>query len=189
MPSLQRFEGCSQLPGDATTGIRRAVAPTLVDHPMTAEAKFSVHRDPVWRDRADFIINAKLPEEGRYEQLWARKITDDTFELCCVPFFLYGFALGDILQTCDMDGRNYVVNGVVTHSGRHVFRAHFPHPSAALTEIVERRLIEIGAEIEWSSATLVAIDARDRTIAEQIVDFLDERAEHGELLYETGQSA
>lgn len=50
---------------------------------MTAEEKFSIHREPAWRDKANFVINAKLPEEGRFEQLWTRQVCEDTFELCC----------------------------------------------------------------------------------------------------------
>lgn len=69
--------------------------------------RFSVHREPVWRDRANFVVNAPLPEEGRYEQLWSRQLSDDCFEVCCIPFFLYDVALGDVVQTKPQAGRKY----------------------------------------------------------------------------------
>jgi len=36
----------------------------------------AVHKAPVWRDRADFVIRATLPEEARAEQVWARQAGD-----------------------------------------------------------------------------------------------------------------
>lgn len=153
---------------------------------MTAE-KFSTHDKPAWRERADFIINAKLPEEGRFEQLWTRKVSDDTFELCCIPFFLYDVALGDIVRTADVDGRRYLLDKVVKPSGRYVFRVHFGRSPECRDEVAER-LTELDAVLEWSSATLLAIDARNLRHAQQIADFLQERADLHQLIYETGKS-
>lgn len=155
---------------------------------MKAAEEFSTHSDPVWRDRANFIINARLPEEGRWEQLWARKVSNDTFEICCIPFFLYDIALGDIVQTQDYRGRKYVFAKVREPSGRYVFRAHFGPSLNSREEIVDR-LTELGAGMEWSSATLLAIDALDLTHAQQIANFLKQRADLGELIYETGRTA
>jgi hypothetical protein len=75
--------------------------------------RFSTHKEPVWRGRANFIINAKLPEDGRFEQLWVRKVAEDAFELCCIPFFLYDVALGDVVQTRESGGRKYMLARVV----------------------------------------------------------------------------
>jgi hypothetical protein len=149
--------------------------------------KFSTHDKPAWRERADFIINAKLPEEGRFEQLWTRKISDETFELCCIPFFLYDVALGDIVQTEDSDGRRYLLAKVVKPSGHYVFRAHFARSGPSPDEVVER-LTELGVQMEWSSPTLLAIDARNLDHAQQIADFLRAQADQGQLIYETGKS-
>lgn len=41
--------------------------------------KVAVHDQPVWRDRSDFIINAELAEEGRFEQLFVRRLGEDRF--------------------------------------------------------------------------------------------------------------
>jgi hypothetical protein len=74
----------------------------------------------VRRDKANFVIDAKLPEEGRFEQLWARQVTQNTFELCSIPFFLYDVALGDIVQTHEAFGRKYMLDRVLRPSG-HVY--------------------------------------------------------------------
>lgn len=61
----------------------------------------AVHRDPVWRDGADFIIAARIDPGDTgvdTEQLWARRIDDGRHELCCIPFFAYDLALGEHAQ-------------------------------------------------------------------------------------------
>ena len=68
-----------------------------------------------------------------------------------------------------------------------MFRAHFGRSSTIHKEVGER-LTEMGAAMEWSSATLLAIDALDFPHAQQIGDFLNERADLGQLVYETGKT-
>jgi Domain of unknown function (DUF4265) len=90
--------------------------------------EFVVHEQPVWRARANFLIHAELPQQycpKRFEQLWARHLGDDMFEVCCIPFFIYDLALGDVVATSAKSGRKYVIDKVVTPSGRYVFRAWF----------------------------------------------------------------
>jgi|HubBroStandDraft_2_1064218.scaffolds.fasta_scaffold979647_2 hypothetical protein len=44
------------------------------------QQEFVVHRDPVWRERSNFIVHAELPEKDRpkrFEQLWARQLSED----------------------------------------------------------------------------------------------------------------
>jgi hypothetical protein len=45
------------------------------------------------------MIGAELAEEDRDEQLWARQVGDRRFEICCIPFFVYDMALGDVVET------------------------------------------------------------------------------------------
>ena len=81
----------------------------------------AIHENPVWRDESDFIIRAYLEEnKGRneWEQLWAKRLDDRRFSLCCIPFFAYNLALGDEVET---DG-SYVVEGVVRPSGQFTWR-------------------------------------------------------------------
>lgn len=47
------------------------------------------HNEPAWRDRANFVIAADIagsPDKREWEQLWARKLSDTRFEICCIPF-------------------------------------------------------------------------------------------------------
>ncbi len=143
----------------------------------------AVHEVPVWRDRANFVIGAPLCERGRAEQLWARQVGDQRFEICCVPFFPYDAALGDVVEA----DANYDVVRVVERSGRFVFSVWFGeafHPRQKVAD----ELGELGALLEWSSANLLAVDAADEAHAQVIADHLAEQEREGLLMYETGRS-
>lgn len=158
---------------------------------MTTPAdEFVLHQEPVWRDRSNFIINAELPEKDRpkrYEQLFARQVADDRYEICCIPFFLFDVALGDEVTTAPTSDRKYVVEKVVQPSGRYVFRVWFGESFQPRDEIADE-LKALGSLIEWSSPNLLAVDAVDHEHAQQVADFLAERERTGQLIYETGRS-
>ncbi len=159
--------------------------------PSATDSEFIVHPEPVWRELADFIINAELePEDAphRFEQLWTRKVDENRFEVCCIPFFLFDVSLGDIVETAPKDSRRFVLSRVVQPSGRYVFRVWFGesfHPRDEIAGELQR----LGALIEWSSRNLLAVDATDGGHAQRIADFLHEREQQGQLLYETGRTA
>jgi hypothetical protein len=158
---------------------------------MTAPAdEFVLHQTPVWRDRSNFIINAALAEKHRpkrYEQLFAKQIAEDRFEICCIPFFLFDIALGDVVTTSPTGDRKYVVDKVFQPSGRYVFRVWFGESFQPRDEVAAD-LEGLGCLIEWSSPNLLAVDAVDDAHAQQIADFLAERERAGQLIYETGRS-
>lgn len=108
----------------------------------------ATHQDPVWRERSNFIFGANLAEENRWEQLWGRQVGNLQFEICCVPFFVYGMALGDVVETDD----DYMSIGVVKASNRAVFRVWFGGSSYPKDEI-ETRVRELDGLVEWSSKT------------------------------------
>lgn len=79
------------------------------------------------------------------------------------------------------------MEGVAVPSGRYVFRAWFGYTSYPPERIAEE-LTALGSLVEWSSRTLLAIDAVDAEHAQRLVDFLAEREQTGQLVYETGRS-
>lgn len=149
---------------------------------MTARVD-AVHDAPVWGDRANFVIGAPLREEGRAEQLRVRQVGDQRFEICCIPFFLYDVALGDVVET----DAGYDLVRVVERSGRFVFRVWFGDAFHPRQEVADE-LTELGALLEWSSANLLAIDAADETHAQTIADYLAEQESKGRLMFETGRT-
>jgi hypothetical protein len=152
---------------------------------LTTDDGVFVHAAPVWRERANFIIRAQLPETNaprRYEPLWARKISDDTFELCCIPFLLYGISLGDIVATDD----GFVVQRVLQSTKRSTFRvwlAESTHDRNSLISDLE----ELGALWEWYSDNLLAVDAADETIARNVAALLSEHESRGNFVFESGR--
>jgi hypothetical protein len=152
--------------------------------------EFVIHSDPVWREHANFIIHAALTEENaprRFEQLWVRQRADNQFEVCCIPFFIYDVALGDIVLTSSTESLRYVVESVAAPSGRYVFRVWFGQSFHPRDEIASE-LTALGSLIEWSSRNLLAVDAADGEHAQFIADFLMDRQKAGHLIYETGRS-
>lgn len=145
----------------------------------------AVHQEPVWRERSNFIIAAELAESDvKTEQLWARQLDEHRFEICCIPFFVYDLALGDVVETDD----TYLVRSVVKPSGRFVFRVWFGESFHPRDEIAER-LEALGAVLEWSSPNLLAVDAADEELAKVISGWLLEQEQQGHLVYETGKTA
>ncbi len=88
------------------------------------------HDFPVWRKKANFILALNLeesdvPKNWKWEQIWAMQVENNIFEVCCIPFFAYGVALGDLVTTHTLNGKQYVVNKVVERKGHSTFRIWF----------------------------------------------------------------
>ena len=146
------------------------------------------HNEPVWRQRANFIIAADIsanPEKREWEQLWARLVDGDRFEICCIPFFVYDLALGDQVEVDE----NHVLRRVVQPSGHYTFRVWF---GESKDPAGRDRVIEVlrskGCEYEWSSENLLAIDAATQSIAQETADVLAELQTEGRLTFETGRT-
>jgi hypothetical protein len=144
----------------------------------------------VWRNRANSVGCAELSEKDlpkRFEQLFAKRVAEDLFEVCCIPFLLFDIALGDVVATAPLGDLDHVVTKVVESSGRYVFRVRFNEASRPRGEIAEE-IRALGSLIEWSSRNLLALDAIDQEHAQRVVDFLAEREQAGQLTFDTGQS-
>lgn len=153
----------------------------------------ATHLDPVWRDRSNFIIAADISHDAdgsEWEQLWSRQVDESRFELCCIPFFAFDLALGDIVEAGPHAGRQYVVRRVIEPSGHYTFRVWFGDaqlPDARDEVVVELTLL--AGALEWSSENLLALDAADCETAQGLADFLAERELLGHLKFETGRTA
>ncbi len=145
------------------------------------QTREATHREPVWRERSDFVIGADL-EGGDSEQLFVRQLGPRRFELCCIPFFTYGMSLGDVVETDDQ----YTVMRVVERRGHRTFRVWFGDSFAPRDEIAQE-LADLGALLEWSSTNLLAVDAADDETAQAVVDYLQKRQTSGDLIYEDGE--
>jgi hypothetical protein len=107
---------------------------------MTDPTEFVLHQQPVWREQSNFTISAALPERDfpqRFEQLFARQLGEDRSQICCIPFFIYNVALGDIVTTMPNGDRKYVMKSVVEPSGRYVFRVWLGEAFQPREEVVQ----------------------------------------------------
>lgn len=152
-----------------------------------------MHNDPAWRERANFIITAPLEESGseqrfRWEQLWAKQLGDNRFEVCCIPFFIYDVDIGDEVETTDLASKKYVLSRVLKKSGRLTFRVWLT--AGAQREAIMEEIKDRGHLIEerWPGSKLLAIDAADDASAKTLVDLLHEKETRGLLNYETGRT-
>ena len=155
---------------------------------MTAsDDVFQTHQQPAWRERANFIVMAPLPERHHYEQMWARQEADDLFELCCIPFFAHDLALGDVVRTETRGDQTRLIAEVARPSGRWTFRLWLGKSNEDRL-VVEAEMINLGALTEWSSENLLAVDALDATQAQALADVLAAGEYAGRWMYETGRS-
>ena len=123
------------------------------------------HERPVWE--SDFIIRVDLAKFGmadRFEQLWVKRIGDQQFQVCSIPFFPYGVSLGDIVQTDD----DFTLRSVVTRSGRKKLRI------AILIDDAEKRIFDLLQRWVTASTLLYEWYARDYLA----VDLPPEMPEH-----------
>jgi len=136
------------------------------------EGKSFQHLNPVWREKANFIIGASVPpleeksKEEMWEQLWARRIDDKHYEICCIPMFAYGLALGDVVET----DRRYMIVNVARKSGRVAIRVWFHEktPLEKRDEIVNE-ILDVECLLEWYSQHLLGIDS-DSLLKTQSLD-------------------
>ena len=159
---------------------------------MKNAEKIATHDYPVWREKADFIIASRLGEElgiddllGR-EQLWARKVDSNSFELCCIPFFVYGLALGDIVGTQRFGSRQYVVDEVISPSGHRTFRVFFESLLRWNEIIDEITLPGCAVEVRWQRCKLIAVDAASANECQSLRSYLTELEKRNEISWETG---
>ena len=138
------------------------------------------HEEPIWRSESNFIIVADV--DGEREQLWARQVSEHTFKICCIPFFVYNLALGDIVET----DASYCVTKVVERSGRFVFRVVNSSGSKSSLESIVKRLEEFGALVERSSESMIAIDTENEQAAKDVSGWLSQLELDGHIQYETG---
>ena len=154
---------------------------------------WKVHQTPVWRDRANFIINVivEVEPDGRkiWEQLWSEQTGENLFRLCCITFFVYDLNLGDEVETRAEGEHRHVVDRVVRRSEHYTFRVWFG--GSENPEVRAEVMAEVGRQggmFEWYSRNLLAISVASAR-AQEVADYLHGRQASGALVYETGRSS
>jgi hypothetical protein len=144
----------------------------------------------VWRDRAIGVIRALVPKspdgERWFEQLWARKIDERKYELCCIPFTTYDYALGDVVDVGPGDDSTYLIHDVIERSGRAVFRVWMAESAGETWDELQGMLRFRKLLFEFRKPALVAIDVADEVAASDLETELRKFEQAGKLKYERG---
>jgi hypothetical protein len=145
----------------------------------------ATHPNPVWRDRADYIVMADLSPEmpDRYEQLWARRVRPGVFELCCLPFFLYGAALGDEFIVREVDG-DVILDRVTRRSGHDVLRVGLRRHAVSEHEELHRAIAQSGLPHEWHASGYVAVDIAGGDVPSDLAGTVERLSAGGLVEYE-----
>jgi uncharacterized protein DUF4265 len=123
--------------------------------------KIATHLNPVRRPVPSFMLRAALDDvggDGDFEQIWTKRVGDDRFEVCCIPFFAYDLALGDVVRADAASG--YVIQAVERRSGNGVVRVAVKRPEDI--DAVHVRLHDLLGRVEylceWFAPGYVAVD-------------------------------
>ena len=133
-------------------------------------------------------------DDGSWEGLAGLSVAEDVARVMAVPVFAYGIGLGDEVRVRAGDN---AATGLVRSAGNRTFRVVFPRtgapfPRSGPPEPDERwrtllaDLEPHGCWLDVYSPRLVAVSAEaDR--AEDVMRYLTEREERGELAFEAGR--
>lgn len=148
-----------------------------------------VHNFPIWREKANFILavaltNPDVPSEWKWEQIWARQIEENIFEICCIPFFAYGLALGDLVDTQTVEEKNYVIKSLVKSSTNQTIRVWIL--DLANKDSIVESIIKLGCLVEFrgENSKLISIATITNSSAERVRNYLSKMELDGFLNYE-----
>jgi hypothetical protein len=141
------------------------------------------HFAPVWP--SDFFIRADLSGHGMtgcFEQLWVKKVGEMQFQICCVPFFTYGIALGDTVQTDD----KFTFQRVILKAGHKTLRIAVANKSKQdhLHETLHAWVGHTGLPYEWYSPGFVGVDLPVNPAGKVNMSALEPLIEAGEISVE-----
>ena len=160
----------------------------------TAPEPNNRHPGAQWLGMADVAIYVDLTEhelEGSWEQVPCKMIDEDRFQVCCIPFFTYNLALGDIV-TAGAAGDNFpTFQKVIERSGYWTIRVSFvdtdPDLRPAVLSDTIQWLTGKGCAFEWESHEYVAVNVLTEQLTDEIAEYLWGRMNEGVLTYEVGQ--
>ncbi|MGS2590056.1 DUF4265 domain-containing protein [Streptomyces hebeiensis] len=152
--------------------------------------KFIVHDNPVHRGKSNYIARVDLTPfglDGEVEQLWLQQLEDGSFEVCCIPFRVYGMSLGDIVSLSP-DG--VMVARLVRKSGRRALRVLLM-PTADSSNVasgIEAEVSRLDLLSEWSGDRHVAIDVPIGSDVATLISLLEREEAESRVFWEWGDA-
>ncbi len=157
--------------------------------PSIPDEKIATHPHPIWQDQANYIIMAECEIDGKKykEQLWTKRLGDNHFRICCIPFFLKNVHLGDEVDTTLKDGVPYLLHSVLKPSGHQTFRIWFQKSAPKELYISLPQMIQKHQGlIEWSSTHLLTVSSSSQKCTESLIPLFEKEMEKGNIVWERG---
>lgn len=151
------------------------------------------HQYPLWKDNTTTWIYAHITDRGHagrlydgLEQIPASHESGNNYQICCVPLGIYGYALGDVVETIKSGNMRYI-SGIVSRSGHYTLRLMYsPGSNLDIHKRVAEELSSLGCSVEREDDRRCAIDAPDRKSADLALTFLKGYADSSLLICESG---
>lgn len=124
---------------------------------------------------------------GMVEQVWLRENEEGGgYEVCCIPFYAYGLALGDVVEKTDSN----TVGTLVSKAGHRVLRVFFaaPPPSADSRSALRVAVESAGLLSEWNVDRHVAIDVPGASAVQPVFAAVQGEIENGTAFWEWNDS-
>jgi hypothetical protein len=141
----------------------------------------ATHAHPVLRDHANYIFRCRVEATGdrlEWEQMWGKMITENVYKLCCIPFFVYGLSLEDVIKI-DANGNAEILEKSLNATIR-IWIAEADHRKKAA--FVETAL-ELCDQAENHSTDLIALSVCKERFA-RLVTFLERESAPAGVTFE-----
>lgn len=157
--------------------------PRETSHPY---ATIQGHRSPTFGVLGDSSVLYWIEGEGQdslYEELVTRHLAGNRVQLMCIPFFVYGLSILDVIQL----NEDSVVEGVVERSGYSCVRiALSDHACETTIRSISEFVMQRRILAEWSSWMLLVLAIPDSSTEAKLIEMLADLQYRGELTWEWG---
>lgn len=158
---------------------------------FTAEKELKTHPHPAWQDRSDYLLQVPIEHEGDnefFEQLSTRRVGEKRHEVCCIPFFIYDLALGDIVEVHEANSGRADNFTTIEPSGHETYWVWIDDncPISEL-ERIRGKLAEHEIEHEGFGFKLLAIDLPLTTSSDILDEIFAESVAKGLLKYNSSR--
>ncbi len=151
-------------------------------------AKIHYHSRPADEWEADALIYALADERGLHvEQLWAKQVREEVYQVCSVPFFCYNIHLDDLVQVTIHHDNLKCVSNLVERSEQYTLRIWLNStPLEERSRILDMIRAKIGGVWETKDSGLIAVSVRGIENATNAYQLLQNLEDEGLLSFETG---
>jgi Domain of unknown function (DUF4265) len=159
---------------------------------VSDDPTLATHAIPARLDPDAVLVDVDLEAfgmPGRREQLSTSQVSPDRFEVCCIPFFTYGIALGDVVSARKGQETSWLMESVVSRSGHRTVRLAIESAARAqeLHEQLHTLVAETGLAHEWHGSGYVAIDIPPDKRPEEVLRLFAEHVKAGAVVPEVDE--